>query len=229
MERKRVLVLSPHADDAELGVGAYLARVIDAGGEVMVALATVGRSRSLCLGREVTEQERMDEFSESMAVLGVQTTEVLTRGLDGVLDSFPRAQMVGMLDALQNRFEPDEVLIPLSSSHQDHRYCWEAGVAATRLNPAKHASRLVAAYEYPATCWGGGGIVNPLGGSLYIDVSATWSRKVEALRRHRSQMHEGAGHLVSIEGVTALAQWRGAEAGFALAEVLHIMRARWPG
>jgi len=227
MERKRVLVLSPHADDAELGVGGYLARVVDAGGEVMVVLATAGTSRSLNLGRVVGERERLNEFLESMSVLGVQATEVLTTGFDGALDTVPRAQMIHRLDMLQNRFEPDEVLIPLASSHQDHRYCWEVGLAATRPSRAKHAPGLVAAYEYPATCWGGGGIVDVAGGTLYIDVSATWQRKIDALRRHVSQIHEGAGHLVGVAGVTALAQWRGAESGFALAEVLHVLRMRW--
>ncbi|WER48987.1 PIG-L family deacetylase [Cupriavidus sp. WKF15] len=227
MECKRVFVLSPHADDAELGVGGYLARVIDAGGEVMVALGTVGASTSICLRREIGKEERLSESRESMAVLGVQSVEVLTEGLDGALSSYPAVEMIGRLDRLQNMFEPDEVLIPLPSSHQDHRYCWEVGIASTRPNHTKHVPRLVAAYEYPATFWGEGALHKGFGGGLYIDITQTWTRKLDALRRHQSQMLEDPGRLIGIEGATALAQLRGVEAGFAKAELLHVLRQRW--
>lgn len=142
---KRIFVLSPHADDAELGVGGYLARAVDQGAEVMVALATAGTVRHP--HGVVTGRQRMDEFHAAMEVLGVQQVCVLTQERDGELPHFSHARMVGMLDDLQRAFQPDEILLPLPSAQQDHTYCWEAGIAMARPHRATHGPALVAGYE----------------------------------------------------------------------------------
>jgi LmbE family N-acetylglucosaminyl deacetylase len=225
MQSKRVLVLSPHSDDAELGVGAYLAKVASEGGEVIVALSTVGNSQSLRLSREIVEEERLEEFRAAMKILGVQRTIVLTRGMDGRLREYPMAEMVRALDLLQKDFEPDEVLIPLPSFHQDHRYCWEAGLATTRPSMGKHMPRLIAAYEYPGNCWGSDQTTYPAQGWIYVDATRTWHRKVEALKQHRSQMEHGA--LIGIDGATAMATLRGLESGYEKAERMLCLKLRY--
>lgn len=224
---KRVFVLSPHADDAELGIGGYLARVVDEGGEVMVALATVGDVRHLHDTVNTTAQKREEEYFAAMSVLGIQHCRILTKGLDGELQKHPRGELVAMLDTLQSEFEPDEILLPLPSSHQDHVYCWEVGISMARPNAAKRLPSLVAGYEYPLTSWGPGSAFNPFTGGLYLNVTHTWERKLEALRQHQSQMARGDGHIISLEGVTALGRLRGIEAGYGYAELLHVVRQRW--
>ncbi|WP_158702889.1 PIG-L deacetylase family protein [Melaminivora suipulveris] len=223
---KRIFVLSPHADDAELGVGGYLAKAVDQGAEVMVALATAGTVQHFH-GSEVTGSQRLDEFHAAMAVLGVQQVRVLTQERDGELPHFSYARMVGMLDALQRSFQPDEILLPLPSAHQDHTYCWEVGIAMTRPHRVTHVPALVAGYEYPLTSWGQGAGFSAFRGGLYIDVSATWTRKLQALRQHVSQFGDADGDPLALEGVAALARLRGAEAGFGHAELLHVVRQRW--
>lgn len=222
---KRIFVLSPHVDDAELGVGGYLARAVDQGAEVMVALATAGTVRHP--HGAVTGRQRMDEFHAAMEVLGVQQVRVLTQERDGELPHFSHARMVGMLDDLQRAFQPDEILLPLPSAHQDHTYCWEAGIAMARPHRATHGPALVAGYEYPLTSWGAGAGFSAFRGGLYIDISATWERKLHALRQHASQFGAGDAGALALEGVSALARLRGAEAGFGHAELLHIVRQRW--
>lgn len=222
---KSVLILSPHADDAELGCGGYISRVAKAGGRVIVALATVGDIEFLHLGRSVKSSERLDEFYASMEVLGVKDTHVLTEGLDSNLNTFPQGKMVAMLDKLQHDYQPDEVLIPLPSSHQDHKYCWEVGVAATRPSNSRKTPTMVAAYEYPLSCWGDGANASSFKGGVYVDVTQTWADKVLALSKYVSQMRGGVS-LVSEVGVESLARIRGVEAGFQYAELFHALRIR---
>jgi LmbE family N-acetylglucosaminyl deacetylase len=130
-----------------------------------------------------------------------------------------------MLDDIIDQFKPTEVLIPLPSSHQDHRYTWEVGIAATRPSAAKHQPTLIAAYEYPSTNWGDGSEANAGKGGLYANVTDYWDRKVEALSKYETQMR-GEHHLYSIAGVTALGNLRGLEAGFGKAELFHVLRIR---
>lgn len=222
---KTILILSPHADDAELGCGGYIARTIYEGGTVIVALATVGAIKFIHLDREVTASEREEEFNKSMAVLGVQHTHILTRGLDSNLNTFPQGDMVGMLDSLQKQYTPDEVLIPLPSAHQDHRYCWEVGVATTRPSAARHTPTMIAAYEYPLSSWGDGAAANSFTGGVYVNIEDYWEHKIEALSQYGTQMR-GQYDLISTGGVEALARLRGIEAGFKYAELLHALRIR---
>lgn len=220
----RVLVVSPHADDAEIGCGGYMARTIDEGGEVCVALMTVSDVEFRHCGK-VTKEERLLEFHESMKALGVQKTKILSYGLDGRMYTSPQSEFVRMLDDLLDKWKPETVLLPLPSSHQDHRYCWEVGIAATRPSAAKHWTKVVAAYEYPASGWGDGAEMNAGRGGIYVDVSRVWNRKVAALEKYETQMR-GAEHLFSIAGIDALARLRGLEAGFERAELFHALRIR---
>lgn len=221
--QKTVLVFSPHADDAEIGVGGYIAKTVAEGGTVIVVLATVGSIKFLHLNRTVEPDERLEEFHESMKVLGVQHTHVLTRGYDSLLNTVSMGQMVAELDHLQDQYQPDEVLIPLPSAHQDHQYCWDVGVAATRPSPAKHSPTVIAAYEYPLTFWGSGSQASSFRGGIYVDVTQYWDKKVDALKKYKSQMRDDLS-LISLNGVSALAQLRGVEAGFQKAELLHALR-----
>lgn len=224
---KSLMVLSPHADDAELGCGGYIRRVVQGGGEVMVVLATVGPIEFLHLKRIVSSDERMAEFMASMEVLGVQHTRLLSEGVDSKLNTLPQGDMVKALDQLQNEFKPQAVLIPLPSAHQDHRYCWEVGVATTRPSWAKHQPAMVGAYEYPLSSWGDGATHSSFTGGMYVDITPVWDTKLWALSKYTTQMRS-MGELLSEGGVEALAKLRGVESGFFYAELIHVLRQRVP-
>lgn len=223
-KHKTVLVFSPHADDAEIGVGGYIARTIAEGGRVIVAVASVGAIKFLHLNREVESKEREAELHASLNRLGVlkKDIHVLTHGYDSRMHDLPTGDMVALLDELQEQYKPDEVLIPLPSAHQDHRYCWDIGVAATRPSPAKHSPSLVAAYEYPLTFWGSGAERSTFHGGLYVNVTDYWKFKLEALSQYKTQMRDNSP--IGLQGVEALASLRGLEAGVAKAELLHVLR-----
>jgi LmbE family N-acetylglucosaminyl deacetylase len=222
---KKVLVFSPHADDAELGVGGYLAKVIDAGGEALVALATVGPPQDLSAKSDVLAALRTEEFLRAMQVLGVQNSPILSEGFDGVLQQrFPQSRMVGLLEELIDDFEPDELLLPLPSAHQDHSYCWQVGIAASRPRAGRFRPALIAGYEYPLTHWGAGAAFSSFQGGLYENVTKTWSRKLASLKAHMSQLDRSEGHPIGIDGVNALGRTRGMEAGCEYAELLIVVR-----
>jgi LmbE family N-acetylglucosaminyl deacetylase len=185
---------------------------------------TVGTVQFLHRG-QVSAGERLHEFHASMESLGVGGTHVLSRDLDGKLYTAPQSGFVTKLDHIQDEFQPDEVLIPLPSSHQDHRYAWEVGIAATRPSAAKHRPNLIAAYEYPSTNWGDGASVNAGHGGMYVDISNYWQKKQQALSLYETQMR-GKHHLYSCHAIEALATLRGLEAGYEKAELFHALRIR---
>lgn len=152
---KRLLVISPHADDAELGCGGYMFRTAEVSGAVLNLVVAVGDVRFAHLGRVVTRAERMAELERSMAVLRAESRVLLTEH-DRYLDIMPLADLVTALEVTISGFRPTEILMPLPSSHQDHEAVYRASVAACRPSSLTGSVQLIAAYEYSATSWGAG-------------------------------------------------------------------------
>ena len=217
---RRLMVVAPHADDAELGAGGYMARTIDDGGAVKVVVLAVGPVYFPHLGRIVPAEERLAEMEAALKILGVRDFAVFSRETDRRLDTVPTCEVVEYLDRIQEEFRPTELLIPLPSSHQDHTAAFRACIAASR--PRRQGPELVAAYEYPASSWGEGAGETGRGG-LYVEISPWIAQKLDALRQHESQMRQD-GHCFSIKAAEALAIMRGLESGLERAELFHVLR-----
>lgn len=218
---ERILVVSPHADDAELGCGGYIAREIEKGSDVQVIVCAVGDVKFEHLGRTVSQNERKCEFEASMAVLGVKGWHVRLGG-DTKLWDQPIVDLIQYVEEWIVRFQATQVLIPLPSSHQDHAAVYQACLAATR--PSQHGSvKLVAAYEYAATAWGAGSAADAGKGGMYVDIEAFLDLKLEALGCYKSQIRDD-GHCFSIEAARSMAKLRGLQSGLEVAELFHVMR-----
>ena len=220
---KRLLVISPHADDAELGCGGYMFRTAAAGGAVLNLVVAVGDVHFAHLGRVVTRAERLAELERSMAVLGAES-RVLFTGHDRFIDTMPLADLVTALEVTISGFRPAEILIPLPSSHQDHEAVYRAAVAACRPSSLTGSVQLIAAYEYSATSWGAGSAADAGRGGLYAEIGeAGLAAKLEALRCYRTQVRDDL-HCWSIEAARARAKMRGLESNLDHAELFHVMR-----
>lgn len=222
---RRLMVLAPHCDDAEIGCGGYIARTIADGGEVFSVVATASDQKFLHLGRTVTCLERREEFAAACESLGVQKHTILALGYEAELHLYSMGRLVQQIDGLMADWRPTEVLIPLPSSHQDHAYMYQAGLAACRPTQSKSFISLVAAYEYPSTGWGPGGESSPSAGGMYVDISGYLHAKLSALNCYVTQMRNGNA-LISTDGVEVLARLRGIEAGFTYAELFRVLRMR---
>lgn len=219
---KKIFVVSPHADDLELGCGGYIAKQAYQGAEVSCLIMAAGDNFHPHLGRIVTAEERIEEARAAMGVLGVPHLDIALMNKDGYLDTVPQRELIREIEHAIAKNEPDEILIPLPSSHQDHIATYQASVAATRPS-ARNRVRLIAAYEYTASSWNGGPTAESGRGGLYVDISEWFDLKAEALRCHKTQMRNGR-HCWSIDSAESLARMRGLESGLDKAELLYVMR-----
>lgn len=216
----RVLVIAPHSDDEVLGCGGLISRYVDAKlGSVHIVCATVGDMK-FRHGKEVTSQERKEEFLQSCDLLGVKSAFVWDHENDSRLDSRPKADFISVLDNINGNFKPTTVLLPYPSFHQDHQYVFDCGLAMCRPSP-QQTMKLVMMYEYPASGWN----YHPIqGGDCYVDITGYMERKVEALRAHKSQIRESP-HLFSEDSMKVWATMRAREAGHGgYAELFKVLR-----
>ena len=127
-EEGRVLVLAPHTDDAELGCGGTVARLVEEGRDVHVAMFSLC-DKSLPEGFFTDDLRR--EFTVAMGELGV--CEGSLHVFDYAVREFPslRQEILEDMVRLRGIVYPSLVLMPsLNDVHQDHATVAQEGLRA---------------------------------------------------------------------------------------------------
>jgi LmbE family N-acetylglucosaminyl deacetylase len=203
---RRVLVLAPHTDDGEFGCGGTIARLVDAGSEVRYAAFSIA-TRSLPDGFPPDTLAR--EVREATAELGIPDSGLTVHDFD--VRTFPehRQEILELLIALWDDFEPDAVLQPsLRDIHQDHQV-----IAAEGLRAFKRTTIL--GYEIPWNNF-------DFGYQAYVALDkAHVQRKVAALGKYESQQHR---RYSDPEYIWNLARTHGINVNREYAEVFEVYR-----
>lgn len=207
---KKILILSPHADDEILGCGGYMLKEIAQGAQVHVVYGTIG-------GDDVRQNfdERMAETKAVAAAVGF-TFDVLYYHRDTLLDTIPARDIITAIDKHIAQFEPDEVFVNYPSNHQDHIKLYECTRTAMRLKEG-YMPPFFALYEYPFIS----STDRLNGGTLYLDITDCIEQKVELFHLYKSQVKLSPSPL-NETGIRSLAAMRGLECGCPFAEKFYI-------
>jgi LmbE family N-acetylglucosaminyl deacetylase len=173
MSYERVLLLSPHPDDAELGAGGTIARFVGEGREVYYTVFSVCKTSVPPGLPKDTLREECLRSCETLRILPDKITI-----LDYEVRTFPtyRQQILDDMIKLKEKIKPDLVLVPSSSDvHQDHNTIyWES----------------LRAFRREASIWGYAHPWNNLTFTTDIFIRLEEEhveRKLEALRQYKSQ------------------------------------------
>lgn len=196
----RILVLSPHTDDAEIGAGASLVRLIKEGAKARILAFSTGNSET-----GATE----DEFRAAMGVLGVTDFELL--GFKARRFPSQRQEILQRLVDERNGWKPDIVLCPATFDvHQDHRVVCDEAVRAFRR------SCTILGYDMPCSSMG----AIRLSKFVWVDAEHVIT-KTNAIGCYKSQVRRQA---TSRRFIEALAFVRGAQIGYRFAEAFEVIR-----
>jgi LmbE family N-acetylglucosaminyl deacetylase len=127
---RRVLVLAPHPDDETLGCGGTIARLADAGRQVVVAVATDGEAtKGSAKSEAVTAALRRDETAAAVRILGAEGPRFLSLPDGGLADRVD--DLAAAVTALIDELEPEAIFLPwFLDGHADHRALSDAVLAA---------------------------------------------------------------------------------------------------
>ena len=194
MNFKRVLALSPHTDDVELGAGGTVAWLVEEGAEVTLVAFSKGTAReqesdaaATCLG------------AESIAVLGYNTRH-FSEYRQGILQY--------MIDIGESE-RPDLVLCPSSFDlHQDHEVIRREALRAFR-------TCTILGYELPWSC-------RQFDAGFLLDIEERHLlTKIDAVECYRSQAAKAYTSALFLE---SLARVRGVQRGTEYAEAFEVIR-----
>ena len=208
----KIFVTGAHLDDLELACGGTLAKAIESGHEVKALILSKSGYTNYTGQVMRTDEEAVQEGVEALNILGIEQIEIL---------DFPNkdigwtSDVVEAIDARMNAFDPDVIFThhPFDT-HQSHVGVCHATISAARrrntvlfFEPIAPSGRSYVAFKP----------------QMYVDISDTIGKKLEALKKHKSEMHK-FGDDYWIRGIKSRAAFRGYEMGTEYAESFEILR-----
>lgn len=207
---KKILVLAPHTDDAELGCGGTMARFHEEGSEIYVAAFSTARA-SLPEGADPDMLKK--EFIASMKILGLPNERLFIYDYEVRMLSYHRQEVLEEIVKLNQLISPDLVLIPSGSDlHQDHQV-----IHNEALRAFKDVS--IWGYELP---W------NHVTFSTQAFVTLTQAhldKKWEMMTTYESQFQKQRAYFTK-EFMEGLARVRGVQVREPYAEAFEVVRLK---
>ena len=203
----RILVLSPHTDDGEIGAGGTIARFIEEGKEIYyVAISSCEAS----VPKGFPEDVLKIECKKATNILGIKPENVIL--LEYEVRTFPlhRQEILDDMIALNREIGPELVLVPSSNdTHQDHQVIYAEALRAFKKNAS------IWGYEHP---W------NNLTFTTDIFVKLKEEhikKKIEAMKQYKSQSFRT---YFDEKYIKALAYMRGTQVDYPFAETFELIR-----
>ncbi|TCV26777.1 PIG-L deacetylase family protein [Vibrio crassostreae] len=202
----KILILAPHTDDGELGLGGTIKKLVDLGCKVYyIAFSAAEESIPECFDRNKTRQEVL----QATSILGIESdnVKVLNFKVRHLQDC--RQKILDELIIIRKMVDPDVIFVPSSDDiHQDHQAVNREGVRAFK-------NRTVLGYEL---------IWNEFSFNSDLLISLTRSHieaKFNALSMYETQ--SGRAYM-SEEFIFGLAKSRGVQIGVEYAEAFEVIR-----
>jgi LmbE family N-acetylglucosaminyl deacetylase len=208
---RKILILAPHTDDAELGCGGTISRFVEEGADIHVAAFSTAEE-SLPAGMPPDTLRR--EFMEALPMLGVPEENLTVHEFPVRKLSYHRQEVLEQLVDLRRSFEPNVVFLPSGNDlHQDHQV-----VHAEGLRAFKDIS--VLGYELP---WNH--VVFSAQAFFCLDKHHL-EKKWRALNCYRSQLDLHRLYFTE-EFLYGLARVRGTQVKSLYAEAFEVLRLRF--
>lgn len=215
-----VLVIAPHPDDEVLGVGGTMARLSDAGAEVHVAIVTTGRAPRF--PAEQVARVRAEAKAAHHA-LGVTATHYLDCPA-AELGEYAHTDLNRAISGIVGQVDPRTIFAPHPGDiHLDHQLSFLSALVASRPHQHHYPTRIFAYETLSETNWNAPYLTPGFLPNLFIDISDTLQRKLDAFALFESQQ-KAAPHERSVAALTALATLRGATVHRSAAEAFVTIR-----
>lgn len=217
----KALVIAPHPDDEILGCGGTMHRLISQGDHVEVVVCTKGWPP---LFDDAQVQAVREHAKKANDQIGVRKLSFLDLPVTK-LNTLPKHEINDVFAKLLARTQPDWLFLPhRGDRHEDHRQVFDACLVAARPQPTGHRIARILAYEtISESHWTAPGIEPPFVPNVHIDITKHIAAKLDAFRRYQNQTH-GFPHPRSVEGLEALARFRGSVIGVEAAEAFMLVR-----
>ena len=208
---KRALVLAPHTDDAELGCGGTIAKLIEGGTEVYVAVISTAEES---LPKGFPPGTLKLECLAALPHLGVPNERTTVFDYPVRRLSEHRQDILEDLVKLRSQIKPDLIFLPSQhDKHQDHEVVSNEGFRAFK-------DWTVLGYELP---WN----LVRFDAQAFVHLEASHvGKKIEALNNYVTQVTLQRPYFQR-DFLEGWARSRGVQVKASFAEAFEVMRMKW--
>lgn len=208
LKNKKILILSPHTDDAELGAGATVSKLVGDNEVLWLVFSTASKSLPATLSPDTLLKEFQNViYSLNLKDSNYKIFDHEVRKLNDV-----RQEILEELVSVKNDFLPDLVIGPsINDLHQDHI------VVANEMIRAFKLTSSIISYELP---W------NHITFNTQMFVrlnSQDIENKIKLLSNYKSQFEKNR-HYFSEDFIKGLALTRGSQINHKYAEAFEVIR-----
>lgn len=211
-EEPFVMVVSPHPDDAEIGMGGTIAALQSAG--IKVALIDLTNGEPTPFG---SPEKRKSESAAASAILKISARETLSIKNREIFDTVENRKA---LAAMMRRYKPQLLFLPYwEDGHPDHVNACALAIAA-RFYAKLSNSDIEGEPFYPRKMvhFFSTHIRPKVNPSLLFDVSAHFETKINAVAAYRSQFTDNPNNVGILDALRVEGAYWGAQIGAAFAE-----------
>ena len=209
INKNRILILSPHTDDAELGAGGTILKLIDQGAKIRwIVFSTAEES----VPKGFNKNSLKKEFINVTKSLDLNENQYSIHDFKVRYLHERRQELLEILIKEKNNFNPDLVIGPSQNDlHQDHQ------IVSNEMVRAYKNDASIIAYELP---W------NQLNfnGRYYVKLNESIiAKKISLLKHYKTQLILKRNYF-SDEAIKGLARVRGAQSNSIYAEAFEIIK-----
>jgi LmbE family N-acetylglucosaminyl deacetylase len=219
---KKILVIAAHPDDEVLGCGGTISKLVQQGSNVYTLLLGEGQT-----ARGKVSQDEIDTLNKEMhkanEVMGVKKIFWL-KFPDNRFDQVALLDIVKEIEKIIDIVKPDTIFTHhFGDLNIDHQITYKAVLIATRPLPEKNIKEIYS-FEVPSsTEWNGFSASTAFIPNVFIDISNTIDKKIEAMTKYKSELKDYP-HPRSLKHIRELAVVNGSIVGLNYCEAFVLIR-----
>jgi len=225
LRSKKILIIAAHPDDEVLGCGGTIAKYAKDNNKIYCLFLGQGKA-SRYKGKSSLKKEQAilkKEAQKASQILGI--SQIFFEDFpDQQYDTIPLLKIIKSIEKMKKRIKPDIIF----THHQgdlnlDHQITFKAVLTACR--PLKNETvKKLYSFEIPSsTEWSVPKRKSYFVPNVFVDISDTFNKKIEALKAYKSEIREYP-HPRSLKGVEVIARHWGMTVGKELVEAFELVR-----
>ncbi|MDA7732088.1 PIG-L family deacetylase [Candidatus Pelagibacter sp.] len=218
--KKKVLILSPHADDEILGCGGFISKYSKQNYHINVLVLTNANKGAPEIFSPAEIKKLRNESKVANNFIG--TKRLFFENLPAVnLNNYPVYKITNVIDKYITDINPEIVLIPsINDIHDDHKIIFRAAKVSMRPNKISNLKKILSYEVLSETEWNEDGkSFNP---NYFVRLKKSdINNKVKAFLKYKSQVKKFP-HPRSKEAIVNLSRVRGGQAFVEYAEAFKV-------
>tara|TARA_B100000787_G_C16197283_1_gene301858 strand:- start:729 stop:1403 length:675 start_codon:yes stop_codon:yes gene_type:complete len=218
--KKKVLILSPHADDEILGCGGFISKYSKQNYHINVLILTNANKGA----PEIYSSDEIKKIRKEAKIANnlIGTSRLFFENLPALnLNNYPLYKITNIIDKHIADINPEVILIPSTNDiHDDHKIIFKAAKISMRPNKISNLKKILSYEVLSETEWNEDGkSFNP---NYFVHLKKSdIDNKVQAFLKYKSQVKKFP-HSRSKEAIINLSRVRGSQAFIEYAEAFKV-------